>query len=580
MRAPPHLLSAAAWALGIAAVVTLPLLPALAGAEVLGHPTGDLADHVQGAWAAGQSLLDLRRPDLTALSHFPAPLRLWFVDPVGALMALPLWGLGAHVAWGAVLFMQVALAAGVAFLAGRDLGGTYAGGATAAVVVGGSPYVLGLLHSGLSEYLGLAPVVGGVWALLRLTGRDPRGRPAPRMTWAWAGSCIGLSTLQAPYYGLFLGLVALCCLPGRGWRDRLEELSQALVLGAVLSLPTLWLLTDALGDPAGAVTAANAPAWQQGRWPGVDVLGWFVPGHLFPDTPALGNPGVLQVHRLSLAAVAIGLLAAARPHPDAPAARKLLLPLGLMLLLGLGPVLTFDGQTPLVAGQPIPLPLGALYVLDTPLRMLHHPYRLAAVVLPLLGALAAVGVGVLPRGIRFTVPAVILVEGLLGGPVPWPLPTTDLRAPAVLTALPAGPVLEWPPDATDANRAYQLAQPAHGRPIPYGVNVFVNEALRGDPLVEDLLTAFDDVGGRGRNRDAPGPPLAPIAPRPGDTGLAALGFRAVVLYPGRLNERERKKTLRRLENHLGPAHVEVDGALGWGLAPARGGIGEGGDGVR
>jgi hypothetical protein len=199
--------------------------------------------------------------------------------------------------------------------------------------------------------------------------------------------------------------------------------------------------------------------------------------------------------------------------------------------------------------------------------MIHHPYRMAAVLVPLLGLLAAIGAAAVPRPVRWTVPAVLLVEGLLIGAAPWPLASTDATPHPVLAAVPAGPVLEWPPDATEANRTYQLAQPAHGRPIPYGVNVFVNDALRGDPLVEDLLTAFDDIGTQGRNRDAPGPPLSPVDPRPGRTALADLGFRAFVLYPGRLGERERKKTVRRIEKHLGPAEVEVEGALGWGLEP-------------
>ena len=81
--------------------------------------------------------------------------------------------------------------------------------------------------------------------------------------------------------------------------------------------------------------------------------------------------------------------------------------------------------------------------------------------------------------------------------------------------------------------------------------------------MEDLLTAFDDIGLQGRNRDTPGPPLAPITPRAGRTQLAALGFSAVVLYPNRLSDREREKTLRRMRRHLGEADVEVDGALGW-----------------
>ncbi|MEC8425410.1 MAG: hypothetical protein VX000_16610, partial [Myxococcota bacterium] len=344
VRVTRHLLPAVAWGIGVAILVTLPLPLVVMEGAVPGHPTGDLADHLQGAWAVAEALRAGTRPDITGPTHFPGTLRLWFADPIGALVALPLWHLGPAAAWGSVLFLQVAAGSGAGFLAGRDLSGTHAGGATTAVVVGASPYMLGLLHSGLSEYVGIAPAIGGMWSLIRLTGRDPRAREAPAGAWLWAGACIALATVQAPYYGFFLGLAALACLLGPGWRTRVRPVAQALGLGAALCTPVLLLLADALGDPESAITTVNAPAWNQGGWPLVDGLGWFIPGHLFPDTPRLGNPGVLQVHRLSLAAVAAGIIAAARPTSAAPAVRRLLLPLGLMLLLGLGPILTLDGQ--------------------------------------------------------------------------------------------------------------------------------------------------------------------------------------------------------------------------------------------
>lgn len=557
-------LSAAAAVLVLAVAVTWPLPVALVRGEVIGHPTGDLADHVQGAWAFAHELLAGQWPDTTTMTHFPASLRLWFVDPVGALLAAPLWGAGAPVAWNVAMFAQVLLTAGVAYLAGRDLSGRRSGGLTMAAVVAGSPYLLGLLHGGLSEYVGLAPLVGVVWATLRATGRDPRGRPAPRWMPAVAGLCIALSGLQAAYYGAFAGLVVLACLPGPGWKDRIVPAAQTLSIGAVLSLPVLVLLADSLGAADSAVTAANAPSWSQGALPATDALTFFVPGgYYFPDTPALGNPGILHVNYLGWAALVLAVMGLRRPPADAQNARALALPLVVVGVLALGPVLAVGKRVVDVGGLPVPLPLALAYLPGSPFGMVHHPYRLVAAVLPLLGVAAALGVRTLPAAARLSVPAMVLAEALLLSPAPWPLATADATAPALYAQLPDGPVLDWPPDATLANRSYQLQQPGHGRAIPYGVNVFVLDALRGDPLIEDLLEQLDDIGVRGRNRDVPGAPLPPTPKRPGPTTLGDQGFGAVVLHSAAMSERERARARRVLERHLGQPIADEGGRQAW-----------------
>jgi hypothetical protein len=554
--------------LAIAVAVTWPLPLAMFRGEVVGHPTGDLADHVQGAWWWAHEVTQGHFPETTSVTHFPAQLHLWFVDPVGAALALPFWMAGAAVAWNLMLFLQVLATVVAGYLAGRDLSGRRVGGLATAAVVGASPYLLGLLHSGISEYIGLAPLVGAAWALIRVSGRDPRGREAPRWMPLVAGALIAAAGLQAAYYGVFAGLLALACLPGEGWKKRIVPLAQTLSVGLVLSAPVLWTLARSLSAEGGAVTAANAPSWIQGGLPAVDVLTFITPGnYYFPNTPALGNPGILQVNYLGWAAMALAVLGLRRPPADTPEAGALRVPLLLMGILALGPLLTIGGRMVDVGGLPVPLPLALLYVPGSPFQMVHHPYRIVAALLPLLGFAAALGARSLPRPARWTVPAVILVEALLAAPAPWPLASAPAAPAALYADLPAGPVLDWPPDATTANRQYQLQQPGHGRAIPYGVNVFLLDDLREDPLVEDLLSALTDLGGRARNRDVPGPEVPPPTPQAGPTELGTLGFRALVLHSGELSLEEHAQSRAIVERHLGPPLVDDGHRQAWALTP-------------
>lgn len=548
----------------LGALVAAPALLAALRGDLLGHPLSDMPDHLQGAWWFGGELLRGRLPAETGLTHFPGALRLWYPDPIGALFMLAARPLGLARAWDLLQALQPVAAALAAYAMGRDLLGPGRGGLVPAAVVGASPYLLGLQHSGLSEYAGIWPVVLAVWATLRALGLDPRGRPPSLRLAALAGLLVGLCALQALYYGLFTALFAVCALPGRGVRARVLPL---LVLGLVATPPCLGvaaLAEAALADPLAAVTAANAPGWQGDGLPATDLLTFIRPGaHYFPDTPALGNPGILHVNYLGGVALLLGMWAAVRDR----SLRPLLTVTLLYGLLCLGPALCWDGRLVRVGGQALRLPLALLYLPGSPLAGVHHPYRLVVALLPLLGLFAgsgaarlpAVGAGLLRDGAAL----VVVLEALLLSPAPWPTRVTAFELPAIYAALPDGPLLDWPPDATAANRRYQAWQTAHGQPIPYGVNVFLPEVLRSDLLVVDLLRALDDPAARSRNRDQP--PLRQLYPPSASrrARLGELGFVALVLHREALGEAERSRTEALLRARLGAPLVDQGAEAAW-----------------
>jgi hypothetical protein len=314
----------------------------------------------------------------------------------------------------------------------------------------------------------------------------------------------------------------------------------------------------------GAVDAATAPGWQQPVLPATDISLFFVPGRrVFPDTPALGNPGILHVHYLGWVALTLAVLGWLRE----PALRPQRWAVLLFGVLALGPALAWWGRPVMLGDGPLPLPLALLYRLPfSPWSFVHHPYRLAAFLVPLLAVGAAGAATLLPRWSVAVAAPLVLLEGLLLSPVPWPLPRTPAEAPAVYEALPiGGGVFDWPPDSTTWNRRYQLWQAQHGRPVPYGVNVFLREPLMRDPLVAELLDALDDPRARVRNRDVHRPVDFPASNPAGWTQLADIGLRWFVLHPEAMGERELRATRAVLVEWLGESELTIDGAEAWRL---------------
>ena len=116
----------------------------------------------------------------------------------------------------------------------------------------------------------------------------------------------------------------------------------------------------------------------------------------------------------------------------------------------------------------------------------------------------------LPRWVGCLAPLAICLEVALISPAPWPIATTRLDVPTVYEDIrdDGAAVLDWPPDATLWNRRYLLWQVEHGLPVASGVNVFLDEQLRQNPLIRQLLLALEDPQRRARNRDVPA--FAPI----------------------------------------------------------------------
>ncbi len=526
--------------LGIALLVLWPLP---LGQGILGHPLSDMPDHYQGIWWWGAEINALRLPLVTTVTHLPAGQELWFVDPVGAAIAVILRPLGFPWAYNLTILAELLLAGVMLYrLAWRRF--ERRGPALLAGTIGiSAPFLLGLVHSGLTEYLGLFfPVVLLGDALHALEGK-PRA-------WLFVAIGVALCAAQALYFGAFAALLLLCLLVGSEPGQRAKRLLPALALGLVLCAPLAWHVLSGILGEGGAVGASNAPGWQQPTLPATDISLFFRPGdHYFPDTPALGNPGILHVHYLGWAALLLALWGFLR-HPTLRPHRWGVL---VFAIFALGPALAFWGRPVMLGDAPMSLPLAVLYRLPfSPWSLVHHPYRLTAFLVPLLAVGAAGAVSLLPRWVAFAAIPLVLAENLLISAAVWPLPVTDASLPAVYGDLPGpGGVFDWPPDATTWNRRYQIWQVQHERPIPYGVNVFLREPLMRDPLVAELLSVLEDPGQRVRNRDVPYPPDFPEPAGGGWSSLGDINLRFFVLHPQAMARRELVATREVLGSWLG-----------------------------
>lgn len=546
-RAWPWLLLA----LGLSLVALWPL-PAVFFTDALGHPYGDLADHYWGTWWFGGELLAGRLPLQTNLSHFPDQLSLWYVDPLGALLALPGRVLGFPADWNLLVLLQVFAATAAAWWLGWELTRCPKSALVAAMVAGPSPYLLSLVHSGLSEYMGVAPLALFALWLARHLGLAPGPEAPPPPAWKPA-LALGLAAWQAPYHLVFGVLYAACLVPGAGFAPRLVAIGRVVALGAAIALPGLVGSLASLGDGA-AVTEANAPGWT-GRLPATDVLTFVRPGdYYFPDTPSFGNPGILHVNYLGWVAVGLAMYAGWTRLSRASL---------LYGLLCLGPRLAVARWIVTVGGTSLLLPLGFLYFPGSPLGMVHQPYRMVAMAMPLLAMAAALGAAKLPAWGRLAAALAILAETLLVSPAPWPLATRPITPPAVYAELDPGPILDWPPDGSTLNRDYLVDATTHGQAVPYGVNVFLGETLRRDPLIDALLRSLDHLDRRATNRDVP--PQGPILLRPKgrQTRLGELGFRWVVVHPAALSDAEWGKASSLLRAAFGEPTRQDAEAVVW-----------------
>lgn len=522
-------------------MVWLVLWPNPLADGALGHPQGDLADHYWGTWWFGERLLQGESPLLTHQTHLPEGGALWHPDPLGGLLGLALRPFGFPLAWNLLVTLRLLAAAILALGMGQAFTGRPLGGVVAAVVVAASPYEISLIHSGLSEYQGLALPLLCTWVTLRSleTGERP----------ALVGLLMFAATAQSFYYGAFALLFALCGIPGRGWADRAATMARAFAVWALLALPWMAVAWSTLHGDHPAFSPEQAPGWSFAELPATDLMSWLRPGAWYhPDTPALGNPGILHVNYLGWGALLLGIFGVFRD----PRSRSLLPHAAIFGAFALGPVLSWNRVVLRVLGVTVLLPMALFYLPGSPLRFVHHPYRIDAFVLPFVALFVAAGACALPRWIGALVAPALLAEALLASPAPWPIARAEVPDASLVAELPGeGAVLDWPPDATSANRAYLMAQVQHHRPIAAGVNTFLSTTLLRDPLVAELVRALDRPMQRARNRDVP--PRGPVVltPSPGESQLTAYGFAWIVLHERYLSSGERARAELLLQRALG-----------------------------
>lgn len=513
-------------------------LPLIATQELLTAPEYEAASHLWGLWAAWQEGSPVRIT--STLLAWPSGVDLVLVDPIH----LPAFGLGLAISGPTLGFnlvvLQGLLVAGLAGgLLARECGGAPWLGALAAMAV---PGLVGASGDGITEDL----AVGFVALFAALLLRAHRvGSPGTALL---AALSLGLCGWAGPYNALLAALVLVgISLAGVGARRSLFRSAGIALAGLLVAAPPLWaILRVRSAELPGAASRAGIPApdvgperFRGGLMHGIDLLDpWF------PSVLTGGVPQVSHTGYLGLVALLAGLYAAWKQ----PRLRLALVGLGVLLLLALGPWITFAGRPVELSGQPLMGPAGWLMLALPPLARLTRWYRAAVLAALLLAPIAASAAGSSRRA-RILLAAGLLFDTLLLAPLPWPLQSTPLPSSAAVQALeglPPGALLELPlsttgsPPPGDWRDVGPLLQTGHGRPL--------GGAMMGLPPSEQARRAQRAVlelarggGMRQAEREA----------------LTEAGFRAVLLRTRFLQLPPASRD--RLSLCLGPLLVEEDG---------------------
>ena len=226
----------------------------------VGSEDADVWNHAWGAWWFGYELRHGALPFHTTLLGWPDGGALWYIDPIGALIGMPVALLfGAGFAYNFVILVDLAAASAAVRGLARRLGADPGGARLAGLAAVACPYLVSEIHNGVSEAVGVA---WGVFALNAgidaLDGPESRPWRATLVAWLRTGAWLALTTFGSYYHGiaavLALALFALPCLVRRSfWKD-LPALFAGAVLCLALVAPVFWAIdasvhgADALVD--------------------------------------------------------------------------------------------------------------------------------------------------------------------------------------------------------------------------------------------------------------------------------------------------------------------------------------------
>ena len=493
-------------ALGLLAVAVYTLWPAWRqfGAVIPGDPTSDAYDHLWGYWWWSWALTHGLNPLHDTLSHQPAGGALWFVDPLNALLCAPIQMLVSTAGATTLVLTGQVWATLLAVWLGLRREAPF-GAPVAAITVGAGAYVLGLLQSGVYEFVAIGPLAAFYLALRT-------GGPA----WA-CGALWCLAGLSNFYHAAFAGLLALVVLvEGRADVRRVAT-------SALAALPGLGVLSVVAWSTLSAADAVirpeTAPSWTQGNFPAVDPEAFVRWGNwYFPDNARMGNFGIVHIAYIGWVAIALGALGLWRAETGR---RRGVL---LSLVCALGPALAWAQEPVRLAGHDVWLPLALLYFPGSPVKFVHHPYRLVVVLLIALAPSVAAGVerltGAVPSRVRVGLSSALAalflaeVHGISPAAAMAASPRRATVAPVVADAFSEAAatdprvtgVLNFPPDAHTANRRYEMLAIFHHKQVPYGVNSFLPDAWATNGLIVALMGCLDDPQRHGVPRDGGPPP--------------------------------------------------------------------------
>lgn len=490
---PPAVRTTLGWALLYLLLAALLVNPGDWSSALSGHPGVDVYNHAWGSWWWAQSLSQGELPWRTDLIMHPRGGVLFHIDPVGALLALPIALAGGaspeSVALGfnLVAVLRFALAGFAAHLLAQELAqrpGPHALVAGLAHMT--APYLLCEQYNGITEATATGFVALALWGWARALHRQ-RLRDH-----ALAGLLTGLAAANSFYFGLALVLPLALILLVLLLRRRLSPL--ALLAGAgstaALALPVFLLFRASFEVPDAALPRGGHQNLALILHNAVDPQELVRPGFASYDFAAAGelfeHSFYLRASLLLLALV--GLLRL--PRPRAAWLALSLLP----LVLALGPYLVWNGALVKMGEQVVGLPF-ILLQLAVPELAITHAARLGVVGIASLCGLAGVALSRLsPRlgwPLSLLLGGLVAAEGLWASPISPPLPSAPAEIPALVAALegkdPADRrgVLDLPPqvDRTMLTSRYLWYQVGHGRPIPYSIDPHIQRSGDNDVLL-------------------------------------------------------------------------------------------------
>ena len=513
----------------------------------IGHPYGDMPDHAWGNEWFAQELRQGRLPYWVRDNHFPTGGVLWHIDPLGGLFRRAFLFLPPHWVWNAYVSTLVFGFAWSVFHWSSRLGASYFSAFILGALAIYNPYMSGLIHSGLTEYMGLG---FGVWFAMMLSQKQ----------WWKAGFWLMLLGLQSFVVGLIatlFGVIQLLYREGMPFtRDQIWTWGKVALPSLCVVVPFGVLCLNTLQDPNALFTSAEAPGWDFQYLPAVDLAGFAPFGDwIHPDTRHI-NPGIVQNHAIGwgwLMLVVFGMVQAYKQ-----AERTDLKVLGSFSVFAIGPRLSVFRWMPLSGG--FLLPMALLYATGSPFRWIHHPYHMVMFVWIASVPIASLATKTLPKWMWFIVFGFTYLENRTGS-VPVPLIHTQFQEDIGVE----GPRLDFPPDHSTANRTYIIQQLRHREPIAYGVNQWLPKVVFTDPGMQRWLRLLDDPIRRSQNRDQPPKPLIWKQPTDDPTQLRSLGFEWVVVHWEFVSIEERQRLKVQLDAELGAPSIESAAASAYQL---------------